>query len=121
LYRGYFWTTEEAQHVKGSIPFGLTLGHEALKKRVNQYDLQNNFIRTFDSISSAARSVEGYNIQIAKCAKNPGATKSYRGFIWRFEQSIQEPKEPPRKKQTKASREYKSFLRNPDGSIATLC
>jgi group I intron endonuclease len=119
LYRGYFWTTEEAQHVKGSIPFGLTLGHEALKKRVNQYDLQNNFIRTFDSISSAARSVEGYNIPIAKCAKNPDANKSYKGFIWRFEQVA--PEEPPKKKQTKTSRAYKSFLRNPDGSIATLC
>jgi group I intron endonuclease len=119
LYRGYYWTTEETQHVKGLIPFGLTLGHEALKKRVNQYDLQNNFIRTFDSISSAARSVEGYNIPIAKCAKNPDATKSYKGFIWKFE--APELTEEPKRKKTKSSREYKSFLRNPDGSIATLC
>ncbi len=50
------------------------------KKRVNQYDLNNNFIKQYESISSALGSKK--SPKIINCCK--GRSKTAYGFIWRY-------------------------------------
>jgi len=51
------------------------------KRKVSQYDLQGNFIRSFDSIKEA--SLNGFNEgNIQDCCA--GRLKSSKGFIWRY-------------------------------------
>lgn len=119
LYRGFYWKIV-SETKRDGIPFGLLAKIEAAKKKVIQYDHENNFIASYESISEAARCINGCIQTISRCASGDPThkrNKTHKGFIWRFEQIAEEP---PKKKQTKASRAYKSFLRNPDGTIATL-
>ena len=51
-------------------------------KRINQYDLNNNFIKTFDSITNAAKETNNNRESIGKCCNNKNKTAG--GFIWRF-------------------------------------
>jgi group I intron endonuclease len=52
-------------------------------KRINQYDLDNNFIKTFDSITNAAKETNNNRGSIGKCCNNKHKTAG--GFIWRFD------------------------------------
>jgi group I intron endonuclease len=52
-------------------------------KRINQYDLNNNFIKTFDSITNAAKETNNNRQSIGKCCNNKYKTAG--GFIWRFD------------------------------------
>jgi group I intron endonuclease len=59
---------------------------ESHKKKINQYDLDNNFIKTFNSIADAA-------IEINTCRDNigrvcSGRNKTAAGFIWKYNESI---------------------------------
>lgn len=49
-------------------------------KKINQYDLQGNFIRTWDSIKEAEKNVG--STHISQCAK--GIFKQTKGYIWRY-------------------------------------
>lgn len=119
LYRGFYWKAgKEVSYHCLLTPF---LASNACRKKVFQYDLQDRFIAEHVSLSEAARSVSGNVTTLSRCASDDPKhkrNKTHKGFIWKFE--APEPSEPPKKK-TKSSRAYKSFLRNPDGSIATLC
>lgn len=54
---------------------------KALGKPVNQYDMEGYFMRTWSSISEAAR--VGFNAgSISKCCS--GKQKSHSGFMWRL-------------------------------------
>lgn len=51
-------------------------------KRIEQYDLEGNLIRTYKSLSEAARD-NGYTIQnISYCIN--GKTKTAYGYVWKF-------------------------------------
>ena len=51
------------------------------KKPISQFDLQNNFIRSYDSIKEAYR--DGFDLNgIYKCCN--GVLKKHKGFIWRY-------------------------------------
>ena len=52
-------------------------------KKVNQYDLQGNFINQFRSCSQAGRELGISNMGISCCAL--GKTKTAGGFIWKYE------------------------------------
>lgn len=53
----------------------------ALGKPVNQYDMEGNFLKQYDSISEAQKT--GFNASsISKCCN--GKAKSHFGFIWEF-------------------------------------
>ena len=120
FYRGFYWKLISAIGVKKTVTPPWHLAVESVKKRVHQFDINQKFIASHTSISEAARTVNGCISTLSKCASEDEKHKRYKthkGFVWSFKG----PEEPPKKKQTKASREYKSFLRNPDGSIATLC
>ena len=61
---------------KGNIPWNI--------KKVNQYDLDGNFIKTWDSIKSACISLNNgkYTSNIGLCLR--GKTKTAYGYIWRY-------------------------------------
>ena len=52
-------------------------------KKVNQYDLQGNFINQFRSCSQAGRELGISNMGISCCAL--GKTKTAGGFVWKYE------------------------------------
>lgn len=51
-------------------------------KKINQYDLNNNLINTFDSLSLIAEKLNYCPIAISNCCK--GKTRTSYGYIWRF-------------------------------------
>lgn len=51
-------------------------------KSVNQYDKKGNFIKTFDSVSNAAKEMECTVGAISNCCL--GRTKTSMGYQWRF-------------------------------------
>ena len=56
---------------------------KALSIKVDQYDLNGNLVKTFDSLIDAAKSVgKGTNSAIVGCCK--GRRKTYSGFIWKY-------------------------------------
>ena len=89
LYRGFYWKyTEEEIRTNLEQSKQLKLGHCALKKKVNQYDLQMNFISSYDSISEAARAVGGSITTLSRCASEDDKyknCKTHKGFIWKHQ------------------------------------
>lgn len=55
-----------------------------IKMSVNQYDLDGNYIRTFDSVYRAEKTCGKYNRTIYHCLH--GDIKSALGYLWRYEQ-----------------------------------
>ena len=55
---------------------------DALGRKVNQYDLENNLIKTFNSISEAAKETNIDNSTIGKCCNKRYKTSG--GFVWKF-------------------------------------
>lgn len=53
------------------------------RKRVNQYDINGNLIKTWDSISSAANA--GFNqSSISRCCAGKRYFKTHGGYIWKY-------------------------------------
>lgn len=52
--------------------------------KVSQYDLNGLFLKTFNSITDAAKSVKG--VATAFSAIKRGRLKTYKNFIWKFEE-----------------------------------
>ena len=61
---------------------GYKKANEITKKKVVQYDKQNNFIRKYNSISEASRDT-GITITSISYSAN-GKRKTGGGFIWHF-------------------------------------
>lgn len=59
-------------------------------KEVKMYDLKGNFIRTFKSISEAARFCDGERSAIKKCCRHE--LKSHRGYRWECSEVVAEKK-----------------------------
>lgn len=59
-----------------------TLNRPYRRKEVNQFDLNGNFIRTWESASAAAKAVGVASTSIINCAL--GKRKSSRGFLWKY-------------------------------------
>lgn len=58
------------------------------KKKVGQYDLENNLIAIYDSYSAAAKAVDGTASAISRvCAGKPGL-HTHKGFIWKSVEDI---------------------------------
>ena len=52
------------------------------QKKVNQYDLNRKFIKTWESLSSAARALDMCVTSINNCVKK--RTRTSGGFIWKL-------------------------------------
>ena len=55
---------------------------EKQKKKVDQYSLTGDFIKTWSSVSEAAKAIGGQSSNIASCAA--GRRKTAYGYIWRY-------------------------------------
>lgn len=51
-------------------------------KKVKQYDLHGNFIKTWGSIKEAAKGTNSYRANISSCCR--GKTKTTGGYIWKY-------------------------------------
>lgn len=58
----------------------------AHKKSVDQYDLDNNFIKSYDSIADAAIKINTCRDNIGRVCS--GRNKTAAGFIWKYNESI---------------------------------
>lgn len=59
-------------------------GGKKLKRAVKQFDKNGNYIRTFSSVSEAARSVNGYATNISDVCNHK--TKTAYNYIWAYDQ-----------------------------------
>jgi ABC-type ATPase with predicted acetyltransferase domain len=56
---------------------------ESNKIKINQYDLNMNFIQTHDSAADAVRNIKGLSTgHICSCCK--GLRKTHKNFIWKY-------------------------------------
>ena len=74
---GYQWTNIYYQ----SIP---PINQTSIPKPIYQYDLNKNYIQTFNAIKEAARAVQGDDSAIRRAALG-GLNRSAYGFRWSFE------------------------------------
>ena len=56
--------------------------NKKISKPINQYDLDGNFIRTWDSIHQVEKTIGYDSSSICKCLKNK--TKTSYGYIWKY-------------------------------------
>lgn len=54
----------------------------AIKRKVNQYDLKGNYIKTFEYIRNASKELNIDESSIAKCCRNK--RKSAGNYIWKY-------------------------------------
>ena len=57
-------------------------GRNERHKRVDMYDIDNNYIKTFNSIIEASKEVNIYKSNISACCK--GKLKTSAGYIWKY-------------------------------------
>lgn len=55
-------------------------------KKVNQYDLEGNLIKTWDSIKEAGNTLGICTSTITKVCKKKRYNKTYKGYIWGYAQ-----------------------------------
>ena len=70
---------ETKQKIKNSRLKGI---NNPKSKKVEQYDIDNNFITIFNSISEAAKECNTFHSSISACCH--GKKKTSGGFIWKF-------------------------------------
>jgi hypothetical protein len=78
------WVTQ-AENLVHAVKLGLidvTLMNKATSKKVNQYDKSGNLIKTWDSMSEAARATNTHIGNITYCCQNK--LKSTGGYKWSF-------------------------------------
>jgi hypothetical protein len=78
IYTNLEWIShnDNLNYGSRSIKFAISRG-----KRVAQYDLKGNLIKTWNSTREAGRN-GFYQTSVAKCAR--GKQKTYKGFIWKY-------------------------------------
>ncbi len=54
------------------------------KKRVGKFDLQNNLLKTYESISEASRDTKITRTSISKVCLQKGYYKTAGGFVWKY-------------------------------------
>lgn len=75
--------SEETKRKMSEARKGKYVGVESkLSIKINQYDLQSNFIKTWDSLSDIARVLKTNTSNISKCCK--GKRKSTCGYVWKY-------------------------------------
>ena len=55
---------------------------KSLSKNVEQYDLNNNYIKTWESTNAAARELKCYSSGISNCCN--GKAKTHNNYIWKY-------------------------------------
>ena len=61
---------------------GLKKHNDSIKRKINQYDMNMNFIKKWDSIQKASKTLNICSSHICRCCK--GKIKSIKGYKWRY-------------------------------------
>lgn len=56
--------------------------NKTISKKVNQYDLEGNYIKTWDSLFKVQKKIGIHVTNISRCCKN--IYKTAGGFVWRY-------------------------------------
>lgn len=72
------------EHKKKIYNNSLIKLHEKNKKKINQYDMKGNILRTFDSIIEAEQETGVKSTNISACCKHKVRYKSAGGYKWEF-------------------------------------
>lgn len=80
--RGEFTLRHLDENGEIIVPIKEYLNHWGLNKRLNQYDSEDNFIATYESICDASRATSFARKNIVNVAS--GKQKSTHGFIFKF-------------------------------------
>ena len=73
-----------SEESKLKINYGLLIGVEINKKKVGQYDRNNNLLKEFNSISEAGIINNICIRSISKVCNNKKYSKTAGGFVWKF-------------------------------------
>ena len=76
------WLNGLHEKTRATVRENMKKATNTLKKKIEQYDLENNYIRSWDSISDASRSYNISPTNIKNACK--GIYKTSCGFIWRY-------------------------------------
>ena len=68
---------------KGKMPTNLGKVHLGNRKRINQYDMEGNYIATYPSIRIAAQENGIHESTIGNCCRN--VIRSAGNYLWRFD------------------------------------
>lgn len=81
---GYIWIEKDSNTTVEEKIKRISQRYDDRKKKVAQFDLNNNFIKSYDSITAAARALgkESCRSAIAKVCN--GQQKTSCGYIWHF-------------------------------------
>jgi group I intron endonuclease len=88
---GYMWKDynefKECKNIEGFV--------DNSKKTINQYNLEGKFIKTWNSISEAASTLNLNNSSIGKCCRMEASTHQMGGFIWRYLDDVKNTSDIP--------------------------
>lgn len=98
---------------------------EKHKRKVNQYDLEGNFIASYDSATQASEIITGnkkgkdtiINVCNRKHNKNGAIIKSYKGFQWRYAEDCDDIGKYNIKKADHSSQEKSIVEIDTDGNV----
>jgi hypothetical protein len=76
---GFIWRYSSDVKGKSDIP---PVDYNKSKRKVEQYALDGTYLKTFDSLSLAAKEINGASGNIGKCCI--GKRKSVGGYIWKY-------------------------------------
>lgn len=63
---------------------------KTISKKVSQYDLDGNYIATYNSLVDAAKAVGGHGNKIGACCNGYENRKKAYGYIWKWKQVVHE-------------------------------
>lgn len=72
---GFLWSYKKTEKLEGAIG-------QTNRISIQQFDLKNNLIKTFDSISKAVKETNTSKSSIIRCCKN--RQKTANGFLWKY-------------------------------------
>jgi len=66
---------------------------QTLSKPIEQYDLNNNLIKIWESARIAAEYLNIYLQRIILCCNNSKRNKTYKGYVWKYVDDLDLPDE----------------------------
>jgi group I intron endonuclease len=88
LYHGFYWKTIEVTNSNNSGDIylnSLTKYRESIKRKVQQLDLNGNYITEYNSLSEASKAVGGVGISyISLCVSDNPRYQTFKGFKWKL-------------------------------------
>lgn len=81
------WRNGLHEKTRATLRENMKKATNTLKKKIEQYDLENNYIRSWDSISDASRAYNISPTNIKNACK--GIYKTSCGFVWKYKREVE--------------------------------